>query len=1149
MPNKRIDLVKRIKSAYASFYKSVTIGKEHDVRGRFIRHVILNGLGYPENCYLNEKDWADIWLLDKPPLKKVTRHDKESSRLRILPTVIIETKDFDLPNNKLPSKENISQAFSYALKTRAATKYIGLTNFRRFILWEFEPPYSIEPPPKPIADVYLEAELQHLVFSSRLNELVCICYEEILRTYDDFSTSANIDLANDENFNLFTSVVKWKILDENLIPMFRSLAEKLSEEHQNYVDKLNRLKYLRNTNQEEEGRDVSAADIDRQIRFLESSYEAAIKFKHNYSRWERTVYSPTSKAEENERFAKFARETAYTLLSRVLLVRIAESKGLLNQKLSDGGLISAISLITQINEAFKYLLHLAFKDARYIYEHLFLDGLYDWYWEKDGLLNQSLKKCLWYMNQYDFSNVRRDVFKHVYQHHMDSTERKKIGEYYTPDEVVSYILDLVGFVSSRDLRQSKIIDPACGSGTFLVEAINRVKESAVSLSPKEIIFMVAGRRNGFNREKGNVFGFDIMPFAVYLCESNLLFQVIDEIIAIKEKEPSFNLDKFQAYRTNSLLPVSKEEKMDVFIADIEAGEIESVRRMKFDYVVGNPPYVEVENLRDKKTDIIRDLKTMFPVLKKKRIGRLELYIAFLARSILWLKEEGKLGFIVSAKFLSTRNGQWLRELILDQCAIEEIVDLMRVRVFKQDIYPLIIKLRKESEQARRDSNNITVRMISVDDLSLLEDVGNQKVEEFPNYDPSAKVMCYNVPQIWFKSNPRSIFEINCSRTLKKIRDTIADPDTTLPLKKILDVRQGVIAGGNKKWKTRLKKLNLSEYGKNFTVHEKDISKVPSTDRQYLRKLVNGDSVGEFIVNWKLHPLYLVYDKDHLTAPRDPAVFEQQEKIILMAKPRFLQASLDYDNIYVTNDTYISRWRDDPEYKPNMKYILGLLNSKVLDLFYKIRHCEYIRGGWFVRYGIFFDELPIKKANVQQEKKVVSIVDRMIEERAKIVDSEHTLTSLSLMLNASKAPTTTGGLSTIVDLQHRTGGNKFVERISLRGRTIYFNKEKTASIRCVSEDAAKFAFELMKEKFETLKNRTLNEVMSSVKLPKDDQTLRQVQKFVKHKRRIIKRSTKRINKLKEQLDEKVAEIYGLKGQVDTIRNALKVISGQIILENR
>jgi type I restriction-modification system DNA methylase subunit len=611
----------RIKKAYVEFYKSVTVGKEHDVRGRFIRHVIIDGLGYPEDCYLNEKDWADIWLLDRKPLVRPSRQDKDESRFRVLPSVIIETKEFDTPDNKLPSKENLYQVVSYALKTRTTTRYVALTNFKRFIIWRFEPPYNVDQMPKAIVDVNLEAEMQHSVFSSGLQGLYCISYEEILKTYDNFVLSANIDLTNDENFEVFTSVVKWKILDENLIPMFRSLALTLIFEHKTYVDKRNNLEYLKKNGNSADKR-LSVIDIDRQIRRLESSYEASIKFNENYDKWEHTVYSKksTSEDEQKERIDRFARETAYTLLSRLLLVRIAESKQLLKQKLSDGGLVSALNLITQVNEAFKNLLHLAFRDARYIYEHLFLDGLYDWYWEKDGELNNSIKKCLWFLNQYDFSNVKRDVFKHVYQHHMDSQERKRIGEYYTPDEVVNYILNRVDFKSSRDLRQVNLIDPSCGSGTFLVEAINRAKDSANKLSPKEIILMVAGRQNGQTREKGSIFGFDIMPFAVYLCESNLLFQLIKEISAIKQREPNFNLDKFQVYRANSLLPPSTEETMDSYIADVEVSEIEAVRRMKFQYIVGNPPYVEVENLKDKKKEIIQDLRAMFPELKKQKFG-------------------------------------------------------------------------------------------------------------------------------------------------------------------------------------------------------------------------------------------------------------------------------------------------------------------------------------------------------------------------------------------------------------------------------------------------------------------------------------------------------------------------------------------------
>jgi hypothetical protein len=1135
----------RIKKAYEEFYESVTVGKEHDIRARFIRHVIMDGLGYPEDCYLNEKDWADIWLLERPPVGGPSRRDKDTSRLRILPSVIIETKDFDLADGKLASKENITQVFGYALKTRAVTRYVGLTNFKRLIVWRFESQYELNHIPKPIADVNLEAELKHSVFSSRLQELVCISYEEILKTYDDFAVSTSIDLANDENFELFSAVVKWKILDENLIPVFRSLAEKLDEEHQSYFDKLKRLEYLKQTESSGKGVDkASFADVDRQTRLLESTYEAAIKFANNYTRWEYTVYSPSSKAKKAERIDRFAGETAYTLLSRLLLVRIAEDKKLLRQKLSDGGLVSALGLITQVNEAFKHLLHLAFRDARYIYEHLFLDGLYDWYWEKDGDLNGSIKKCLWFLNQYDFSNVKRDVFKHVYQHHMDSEERKKIGEYYTPDEVVRYILDKVGFQSSRDLRQVKLIDPACGSGTFLVEAINRVKESAGSLSPKEVIFMVAGRKDGDTREKGNLFGFDIMPFAVYLCESNLLFQLIREITAVKEKDPRFNLDKFQVYRTNSLLPPSAEEKMDKFLAEIETGEIEAIRRMKFHYVVGNPPYVEVENLKDKKADIIHDLKVMHPELKDKIIGRLELYIAFLARSILWLEEGGRLGFIVSAKFLSTQNGQWLRELILDKCAIEEIVDLMRVQVFKQDVYPLILILRKEVDEAKRLANDIIVRIISSDNLSLLKEVENQGLVDEPKYETSQNFMCYKIPQLWFKSNPRSIFEINCSKTLKRIKDKIADSTTTLPFQRIMDVRQGVIAGGNRRWKDRLQKLDLSEYGENFEVAEKDLPSVPANDRPFLKKLVNGSSVGEFVTNWKSNPLYIVYDKNHLTAPREESVFEQKEKLILMAKPRFLQASLDYDSIYVTNDTYIARWRDDAEYKPDIKYLLGLMNSKVLDLFYKIRHCEYVRGGWFVRYGIFFDELPIKKANDDEQKKVITIVDQLLDVRTKTVENEQVLTSLTSMMDNSKVHTTTAGLSTIVDLKSRKGGNESVERLSLRAKTIYFNKQRTASIDCISEDAARFAYELMKESFEILKNRTLDETMSLLRLPADCDSLRQMGSYVKQKRQSVKRLNTKIEQLKQRLDNEVAEVYGLREEVAMIQNALKVIGGEI-----
>ena len=85
-------LAKRIKDAYLKFHKSIIPEtSEHDVRSRFIQYFIREGLGYPDKCYINEKKWADIWLLDKEA-RRSPKGEKEQFRLQVLPVVVIETK-------------------------------------------------------------------------------------------------------------------------------------------------------------------------------------------------------------------------------------------------------------------------------------------------------------------------------------------------------------------------------------------------------------------------------------------------------------------------------------------------------------------------------------------------------------------------------------------------------------------------------------------------------------------------------------------------------------------------------------------------------------------------------------------------------------------------------------------------------------------------------------------------------------------------------------------------------------------------------------------------------------------------------------------------------------------------------------------------
>src|SRR5260370_2195697 len=167
------------RSAYQHFLASLVRGKgrEHDIRGRFIDHVIRKGLGYDEKSVLNEIDKTDIWLIDSP------LGSRKGSQL---PTVVIETKDFHSVNNaRLSDDVNIAQAFKYI--RAGATRYVGLTNFKRFILWSVETSTAPQPLRAAIADVDMQAQSENQTFgASDINRLAAISSAEISRIYDNF---------------------------------------------------------------------------------------------------------------------------------------------------------------------------------------------------------------------------------------------------------------------------------------------------------------------------------------------------------------------------------------------------------------------------------------------------------------------------------------------------------------------------------------------------------------------------------------------------------------------------------------------------------------------------------------------------------------------------------------------------------------------------------------------------------------------------------------------------------------------------------------------------------------------------------------------------------------------------------------------------
>jgi N-6 DNA Methylase len=156
----------------------------------------------------------------------------------------------------------------------------------------------------------------------------------------------------------------------------------------------------------------------------------------------------------------------------------------------------------------------------------FLEGDYfGWYlkaWNAD--LAKSLSSIASQLAQFEpatselRSDETRDLLKRLYQYLMPDSLRHDLGEYYTPDWLVEFLLDSAGIDGAPERTY---LDPACGSGSFLVSLIRRMKEQGVrrKLDPKVVAHSVVA----------NLAGFDINPLAVITARTNFLFALGPEL--------------------------------------------------------------------------------------------------------------------------------------------------------------------------------------------------------------------------------------------------------------------------------------------------------------------------------------------------------------------------------------------------------------------------------------------------------------------------------------------------------------------------------------------------------------------------------------------------------------------------------------------
>lgn len=403
----------------------------------------------------------------------------------------------------------------------------------------------------------------------------------------------------------------------------------------------------------------------------------------------------------------FCRQTAHVIVGRILLYRVCEDKQLVERQISGTDLARRIKqrqqhLLTSRSESRLYL-EILDEVSRLMetvfYARLYEPNIFDW-WRVDPHTrslddrqraeirrterNASLviKEILKELTVFDMGYIDRDIWKDIYQEYLPARERSRLGGFYTPDEMVQLILDLAGYKVDRDdLCNKALLDPACGSGTFLVDAVKRLRLHLEN----DALSCHAGIRNldEYDRAKRTIeiireriYGFDIHPFAVFLAEMNILLQLVDLLILVRNKYGSFSLPRLHIHRTDSLR--QKEDQLDLKLRHFrnrfhraesfvrETDEATAAKARRFDFVVGNPPWGGV--LRGKLSPLFdREAKRYFKHVAKYRsaTGKYDIYVLFMERGLHWLPKGGILGLITQNRWRTQQYGEGAKGVLRD----------------------------------------------------------------------------------------------------------------------------------------------------------------------------------------------------------------------------------------------------------------------------------------------------------------------------------------------------------------------------------------------------------------------------------------------------------------------------------------------------
>jgi adenine-specific DNA-methyltransferase len=291
------------------------------------------------------------------------------------------------------------------------------------------------------------------------------------------------------------------------------------------------------------------------------------------------------------------------------------------------------------------------------------------------------------------------------------------GEVFTRKWVVELILDLVGYTVDRDLAQLVAVEPACGTGAFLGPLVERLSASC--------------HRHG----RPIVEALDALR-AYDLLERNIV-EAQSLVAQILEKD---EWDRQQITEVTSYwLSVG-----DYLLTPHDDSTV--------DFVVGNPPYIRLEDVPDARMHAYRQAcRTM--------TGRSDIYVGFYDVALSTLRPGGKLGFICADRWMRNQYGRALRDLIAESYAVEVVVSMHDVDAFEEQVsaYPAVTIIRRGS-QGPAVVADTTRRFTASDAARILDYVRSSRmaVEATESYEIGRLPHWFDNDESWPAGNPKRL---------------------------------------------------------------------------------------------------------------------------------------------------------------------------------------------------------------------------------------------------------------------------------------------------------------------------------------------------------------------------------------------------------